>query len=291
MSKQYQVDSTLLNWPWCESPFFYDLLERENLTAKEKSDIIQYHEDGYLLVDLELADTDLARIREEIDNLNGREDKVVQAQEYHYSKGNRIFEGWKRSDMLRKLSLNNKVLSTLNMLYKRSPLPFQTITFNYGSNQPLHSDVLHFHTMPHRWLAAAWIALEDMDENNGSLVYVPKSHKLPVFDFYDLKIKAPEYGKQFDSYAEYENFIAQLVESKQLEQKILKCKAGQVLIWAANLIHGGDIIRDTTRSRYSQVTHYYFEGCDKYFSPMFSEAWNGKFVEKDLSSKNFYKYE
>jgi hypothetical protein len=289
--KKYQTNIDSTNWPFCESPFFYDLIKNVDLTEEEKRLVIQFHEEGYVVLDLNLTDEELDEYKKEIDNLNHSKNLKTQDKGYHYSKGNRIFEGWKQSKLLRGLSLNSKILEFLTLLYQKKPLPFQTITFNYGSNQPLHSDVLHFHTMPHRWLAAAWVALEDMDENNGTLLYVPKSHKLPIFDFYDLKIKAPEYGKQFDSYAEYEEFIRQLVESKKLDQKSLICKKGQVLIWAANLIHGGDVIRDANRSRYSQVTHYYFEGCDKYFSPMFSEAWAGKFSEKDLSSKDFYEKE
>jgi ectoine hydroxylase-related dioxygenase (phytanoyl-CoA dioxygenase family) len=188
--------------------------------------------------------------------------------------------------MLQSLSLNSNVLDTLKMLYKREPYPFQTITFNYGSNQPLHSDLIHFDSIPHRWLTAAWVALEDMTNENGSLIYVPGSHKLPIFDFYDLKIKVPEYGKQFDSYGEYEEFIRQLVEVNELEVKPLICKKGQALLWSSNLIHGGDIIRNPNSTRYSQVTHYYYDDCDVYYSPMFSEAWKGKFSEKDISKKN-----
>ena len=93
-------------------------------------------------------------------------------------------------------------------------------------------------------------------------------------------------GKQFDSYSEYENFIHQLVESSELEIKPLYCKKGQALIWAANLIHGGDIIRDPNSTRYSHVTHYYYEGCDVYYSPMFSESWKGNFSKKNILDKN-----
>jgi ectoine hydroxylase-related dioxygenase (phytanoyl-CoA dioxygenase family) len=250
--------------------------------------VIDFHEKGYAIIDLNLSDIEIQSLIEEIDQINNSDNVTVQESGYHYSKGKRIFEGWKRSKLLKSLSLNPIVMAKLDLLYRRKVLPFQTITFNYGSNQPLHSDIIHFDSLPHRWLAAVWVALEKMDENNGSLIYVPGSHKLPFFDFYDLKIKAPEYGKQFDSYAEYENFIRQLVESKELKTETLVCKPGQALVWAANLIHGGDEIRDVNRTRYSQVTHYYFEGCDKYFSPMFSEAWMGKFSEKNLKEKNFY---
>lgn len=275
-----------MNQPWVESPFFKTLIESQNLTDEQKKIANDFNENGYIILDLGLDDEQINDFKNEIDFLNNHDETKTQEGGYHYSKGKRIFEGWKESKMLQLLSINSKVLDTLRLLYKREPYPFQTITFNYGSNQPLHSDLIHFDSLPHKWLSAVWIALEDMTDQNGSLVYVPKSHKLPIFDFYDLKIKVPEYGKQFDSYSEYENFIHQLVESSELEIKPLYCKKGQALIWAANLIHGGDIIRDPNSTRYSHVTHYYYEGCDVYYSPMFSESWKGNFSKKNILDKN-----
>ncbi len=288
--KNYKTDYGATNWPWIESPFFNDLINHQDLTDEEKILAKQFNEYGYILLDLELSDDEINEIRNEIDRLNNMSDTKTQENGYHYSKGKRIFEGWRDSEILRSLALHPKIINLLNKFYKRNPYPFQTITFNYGSNQPLHSDLIHFDSLPHRWLTAAWVALEDMTENNGSLIYVPKSHKLPIFDFYDLKIKVPEYGKQFDSYQEYENFIQQLVSTNQLPVESLICKKGQVLIWAANLIHGGDVIRDPNSTRYSQVTHYYYDDCDVYYSPMFSDAWKGDFKHKNIKEKNIRNY-
>lgn len=284
--KNYKQDSTILNWPWIESPFFKDLLEHQNLTEEQKEMAVKLNKEGYLIVDLNLTDEQIELCKLEIDKLNNLESTTTQASGYHYSKGKRIFEGWRQSEILQNLSLNPMVIDLLRLFYKKEPYPFQTITFNYGSNQPLHSDLIHFDSIPHRWLTAVWIALEDMTDRNGSLVYVPSSHKLPIFDFFDLKIKVPEYGKQFDSYFEYENFIRQLVESQELEIKPLTCKKGQALIWLANLIHGGDIIRDLNTTRYSHVTHYYYDDCEVYYSPMFSESWKGHYSEKNIIDKN-----
>lgn len=289
--KKYQTDVFATRWPFCESPFFYSLLDSIEMSDDDIQLAIQFHEQGYVILDLELTDSQLNLIRNEIDVINSNELIKTQDKRYHYSKGKRIFEGWKHSKLLRDLSLNDKVIRFLNLMYQKMPMPFQTITFNYGSNQPLHSDLIHFSSKPDRWMAACWVALEDMDENNGTLSYIPGSHKLPIFDFYDLNIKVPKFGEQFESYAEYEEFIRQLIESKKLKTEKLICPQGHALIWTSNLLHGGTEIQDASRTRYSHVTHYYFEGCDKYYSPLFSEAWKGEFSEKDLSTKNFYKYE
>jgi hypothetical protein len=47
-------------------------------------------------------------------------------------------------------------------------------------------------------------------------------------------------------------------------------KRGEAIIWSANLFHGGEKINDPTRTRLSQVTHYYFENC-MYYTPLFSD--------------------
>ena len=71
-----------------------------------------------------------------------------------------------------KLCMNKKVMEVLEVLYNREPYPFSTINFIKGSNQPLHSDVIHFHSNPPLWMCSVWIAFEDVDETNGSLSIV-----------------------------------------------------------------------------------------------------------------------
>jgi hypothetical protein len=278
-----------LNWPWVESPFFDKDILTANLTDLQAAQAAKFNRDGYIIIDLHLTNKEIEELREDVDVLNFKNSKT-QEQGYHYSPGKRIFEAWKDSERLRRLSLNEKVMDVLRMLYRREPIPFQTITFNYGSNQPFHSDVIHFDSVPHRWLSAAWVALEEMDQDNGPLMYVPGSHKLPIFDFHDLGIKVPKYSEQFQSYQEYEMFIGSLITATGLQPEYLKCKPGQAIIWAANLIHGGGLIHDRERTRYSHVTHYFYEGCDVYYSPMFSEAWKGEYSIKDLTQKDIKGY-
>lgn len=42
------------------------------------------------------------------------------------------------------------------------------------------------------------------------------------------------------------------------------------MIWSANLFHGGKRQADGRRTRWSQVTHYFFENCN-YYTPLQSE--------------------
>lgn len=55
--------------------------------------------------------------------------------------------------------------------------------------------------------------------------------------------------------------LAQKINSLDLEKKILKAKKGDILIWHANLLHGGEPHIDKTKSRKSMVFHYYNTDC------------------------------
>lgn len=268
--------------PWTESTFFCQILERESLSVEQRSMAKQFAERGYIVIDL--PDLDCERI---ISSLQTGAGVKTQESRYHYNpQGQRFFECWKWNQQVLDLARHPKILETLRFLYNREPIPFQTINFNRGTNQPLHSDTIHFHSVPPRWVSACWISLEDMDEKNGTLAYVPGSHKLPIYDFQDLGLARVAYGEQFASYAVYEDFIAKLVVNEGFNIRPFMAKKGQALLWSSNLLHGGMPIKDGNRTRWSQATHYFFSNCEKYYSPMFSEARLGIFSEKDLSSKD-----
>jgi hypothetical protein len=52
-------------------------------------------------------------------------------------------------------------------------------------------------------------------------------------------------------------------------------KKGEAVIWAANLLHAGSRQRDPNVTRWSQVTHYFFENCC-YITPLQSDIFVGK---------------
>jgi hypothetical protein len=287
--KNYFTDKNALDIPWIESPFFHKILETSNYTSEEKSILTEYNERGYLVIDLELTE-------EYIDNLLSqvfKELEILPTQDsrYHYSEAPRIFEGWKTNPYILGIAQHPKLLSTLELLYGRKPIPFQTINFLYGSNQPLHQDSIHFYTQPERWMVGTWTALQDMTEDCGPLNIVPGSHKWPHYNFQNLNLPVVEFGNQFDNYHEYENFLSQLLEAMDGYKKKWIGKKGQTIIWASNLLHGGAPILDPKSTRYAQATHYYFEGCNHYYSPMFSDTANGVYAEKDLSKKDILNYE
>jgi hypothetical protein len=285
----YFKNKNALDIPWIESPFFYKVLEQSDYTLEEKEILIKYYEEGYLVIDLELDESFINTLMDGI--FNELHKLKTQDDRYHYSDSPRVFEAWKTIPNVLSLARHPKLLSTLKLLYNRNPIPFQTINFLKGSNQPLHQDSIHFYTQPERWMVGTWTALQDMSVDCGPLEIVPGSHKWNHYNFQNLNLPVVEFGNQFNNYAEYESFLVHMLESSDLVKKQWLGKKGQTLIWASNLLHGGAEILNSESTRYAQATHFYFEGCNHYYSPMFSDVANGIYSEKDLSKKNILGHE
>jgi len=280
--KQFFTDKDALDIPWTESPFFYELLSNSKLTGERQQQAIQFHEKGYIILDLELSDDFLNHVVTEMYESIERDNVTKQAEFYTYSNSPRIFEEWRNSDAIRELCLNTKLINTLEFLYNKEAFPFSTINFIKGSNQPLHSDAIHFHTIPQLWMSGVWVALEDTTLENGTLNIVPGSHRWPVFDYDSLKLPHPDsiHDGEKENYRIYEEFIRKLIEAKNAQIVPVPLRRGQALIWAANLLHGGMQIVDKNSTRLTQAIHYFYKDCTKYYHPMFSKPYEGKYADK-----------
>lgn len=187
----------------------------------------------------------------------------------------RIQDAWKTDPRVRGIAANPKVLDLLSALYGRRAFPFQTLNFAVGTQQSGHSDHAHFNSVPDRYMCGVWLAFEDTDDDNGPLFYYPGSHKWPSYQNEHLGVA---YSGIVKGYPEYKRYVAlwnALAQQQGLEREIFKAKKGQALIWASNLLHGGSVQNDLSRTRWSQVTHYFFEGC-AYTTPVANDVYQGK---------------
>lgn len=194
-----------------------------------------------------------------------------------YNERQRVQDAWQQSEAVKAIATHPRILKVLELLYGRKPFPFQTLNFNVGTQQKTHSDTIHFDSLPRGFMAGVWVALEDIDADNGPLQYYPGSHHLHHFDLGELGARDVRTGGRsiYGSYdSVYEPAIEKLVQDQALEPEFAHIPKGHALIWAANLLHGGSPIRDPERTRYSQVTHYYFDDC-AYVTPMGTDVLAG----------------
>ncbi|MDB9940752.1 phytanoyl-CoA dioxygenase family protein [Candidatus Pelagibacter sp.] len=270
-----------LNTPWVESELFGD-----NLKYKEKKFIKyakKFNKDGYVVIDLKVSKKDLKKTIEDISNLAKAESVKKNPKIYHYNKNPRIVEGYKKFKSIKNLCKNKEIINILKYFYEKKPIPINSINFIKGTDQPLHSDYIHFSSMPHKYLCAAWIALEKTDEKNGPIIVVPGSHKFDLVDYSLFNLKTPTSMQELSRfYKVYETYVNKLVKLKKIKTKTLKLQPGQAVIWAANLLHGGKKIIDQSRTRFSQVIHYHFDKCDFVYNPGFSNVSKGQYALRNL---------
>jgi len=236
-----------------------------------------YKNDGYLIVKSIIDNNTIDKIVNEI-----------YEKQPENKNSSRITDAWKQYDIIGYLAFNKKIIDILTHLYKRKPIPFQTLNFYVGTEQKLHSDQIHFCSFPLNFMCGVWVALEDISIDSGPLIYYPGSHKLPFYTMQHLKVTP---GK----YAEYEKKIEKKIEKNikkfGLLPKYGTIKKGDIIIWHSNLIHGGSKRNDINLTRKSLVMHYFFDNCT-YWTPLLSDEQNivfrdpRQFVDKKFESNN-----
>jgi hypothetical protein len=250
--------------PAVESPFMEEMLGGAGLSPELEETVRSLARDGYCVIDPGLPD--LAERAARIDaDLGGK-----------YGADRRVSEAWYWNQDVRDIANAPAVLEFLELVYQRDPIPFQTLNFEVGTEQPSHSDTIHFHSLPRHYMCGAWVALEDVHPDAGPLVVHPGSHVLPDYEMQDIGVSCEP-----EDYHHYEAFIRDMLEAKGYPGKELLLEKGQCAIWLANLYHGGTGIKDPQRTRKSQVTHYYFEDC-QYFFPMQSDLPAGRITRREV---------
>lgn len=235
-------------------------VETQQVLSQQQINFFQ--DKGYLVADFGFDPDRLDRIIEKVHPLYDagyHQDSTIPA---------RVQDAWKQVEEVRLLARDPKVAAGLHQLMGRKPLAFQTLNFPIGTRQLPHSDTVHFNSVPNGYMVGVWVALQDITMDNGPLIYYPGSHKLPEYSMQDFNL---DIGYEY--YKDYETRIQRVIKDNGFEPEYGTIKKGEALIWHANLLHGGAPQQDTSLSRHSQVTHFFFEGC-KYYTPMNSK--NGK---------------
>ena len=269
--------NTLPGIPKVESPLFEKLFaDADPETARVARAL---HEDGFALIDF--PDPQVGALAEAVIAKLGPK---MPLEEFRAGRGSapRTEGAWATVPEVRSIAANPAILDLLSRLYGRRAFPFQTLNFPVGTQQHPHTDSVHFSSMPERFMCGVWLALEDIHPDSGPLVYYPGSHRLPVFTNEHIGFSARTASK-VPTQAEYEPMWRALVEAQGLKPAHFLPRRGQAVIWAANLLHGGSAQADMNRTRWSQVTHYYFEDC-AYYTPMHSDPASGSIAFRRIEN-------
>lgn len=137
--------------------------------------------------------------------------------------------------------------------------------------QELHQDNFYLRVQPGT-CAAAWIALDDADEENGGMQVVPGTH--------EYEIVCPETANADTSFTT--DFVRPPLGT---EAAPVDLRAGDVLFFNGSLIHGSTPNRSRRRFRRALICHYIPEGTavSQFYSEM-PRRFDGSVVEVFESS-------
>jgi len=169
-----------------------------------------------------------------------------------YGFATKINDLYLRSSIIREVALNSRLSRILKELLQGEPTICNSLNFLRGSNQPVHADTWYMPPPDEKRLVAVSICLEDVSPDAGPIFYYPGSHLIPPYRFSHGKIHAV--ADEMDLCNEY---LAKEIAARGLKKETFLGRKGDVLIWHAQLLHGGDQTRDFIKTRRSLVVHYW----------------------------------
>lgn len=235
----------------------FNLLEKmpayHDLTDENKSSVRDFSKNGYVILRGFFS-------KDKIQEINHEIERLLSSGKIKFKYQNKIMFAIYQSALLRSIGNNPQLLDLLSALMGRRAVLFQSINFLNGSQQRTHSDSIHMTTYPLGGLCACWLALEDITAQQGALHYYPGSHKLPYYLNSDYGNEGNSLLTGSKTYTEYEDFIQKKIAEHGIKKEVFTANAGDLLIWHANLFHGGEAHTDKTKTRKSMVFHYFAEG-------------------------------
>lgn len=223
----------------------------QSLEKNIQNSIINWSDNGYAVLDRFFSE-------EEIDTINSEVESIKKSKDANYQiNSKKLMFAVRQSELLNNTVNNSKINKILSLLLGKELHLFQSINFEEGSQQHTHSDSVHMTTFPLGYLIAIWVALEDIKPGSGVLHYYPGSHRLPYILTPDFDHGSNKFFLGNQAYDKYEEKIAAVVKNNTYPKKEFLPKKGDVLIWHANLLHGGNPIIQKGSTRKSMVLHYY----------------------------------
>ncbi len=225
-----------------------DFYNNQNELSKES--IGSFDDQGYCVIRNFLSEDLVNKINAEIDRL-------LAEKKIKFKNGNKLMFAINKSKLLNEIWQDKKFKKFLDYLIRGKAKLFQSINFINGSEQKTHSDSIHMTTFPLGGLLGVWVALEKVSIDNGTIHYYPRSHKLPYYMNRDYDNVGTKYRLGTNGYKAYEKMIESKLEENKIEKQIFEANPGDLFIWHANLLHGGEPHIDKNRTRKSMVLHYF----------------------------------
>lgn len=240
-------------------------LDAGNISAAQFGLLKQFIVNGYVVLPEKIPEPVIDAINHDFDNAAANREKILLRKGGRYEHPGplgivghrkRVIDFYVPCHAALEALLARPITDFLALLYHEAPLIFQSLLFQYGSQQGMHQDTAYVVTDNAAAIMASWIALEDIRAGSGELAYYCGSHRNIAGVFDNGKQIWDRHADDMESNQDYQKNLAAQCEAAGLMKETFLAQKGQILIWHAGLVHGGEPITHKDWTRKSLVAHY-----------------------------------
>jgi phytanoyl-CoA hydroxylase len=221
-----------------------------------------FHENGYLQGPRILSDDQLVELRAALDRVlrgesEGKPEYIVglgQKDDSDTKAVNQTVNAWCADPVFRRHIHNPAITTAVAQLLGTDEVRLwhdQVLIKPPGGGKvvPWHQDWMYWQMVDRPDMLTCWIPLTDATEQNGCMMFVPRSHKWGLFEFIDL-------GGDMSKLLE----VAQVPEGEKIEVVACPTKAGYCTFHHSLTFHGTSI-NQTDKARSAVIAHYMSGDC------------------------------
>ena len=156
-----------------------------------------------------------------------------------------------KSPALLEIGLSSAFHENASRFFGARSTIYTSLYFKHGSQQNPHIDTPFFWTRPFNLFVGVWVALEDVQEDAGPLIYYPGSHRL-----FSSEDQLSEVFHRAGSDVQKMFALMQSRVEESCAREVVKIRKGDAVIWHPGLMHGGSLARNGGLTRQSAVFHF-----------------------------------
>jgi phytanoyl-CoA hydroxylase len=212
-----------------------------------------FHEEGFAVAERLFSEAEVDRFSDYFTSMVERggdgwaEGEVKPSDPDPLRRYPRLLQPHRGDDVAFNYMIDPRVREHLTAIAGVEPFAVQTMVYFKppgARGQNLHQDNMYLLVEPGTCLAA-WLALDDCDDENGCMTVVPGSHKFPMI------CQVQREGLNVEQWGNTETPIPDGYEAVPV-----RMKRGDVLFFNGSLIHGSYKNKSETRFRRTLIAHY-----------------------------------
>lgn len=222
--------------------------KQTDLTPAQKT---FYEENGYLVLENVFSEEECQRFVAHVESLHAGQKQLegfFQQEKY----GARTFNQHLYDPWVLDLLIDSRLHRPLAACFGGEPEGIQTMHFYEGSEHPMHQDQYYLPDC-----MSAWIAMVNVDADNGPLVVQPGSHRGRLITKSDIPMTLlPGETYELQQQNRYFPAVERVFQENGRDAVQVLVNAGDVVLFDGKLIHGGaEVLKPGTR-RHALACHY-----------------------------------